>query len=280
MNLLIFVSMLLAYSTQSSMPQAMSSSAMSTQSCVGNTQRGPADSLYVLGEWKKAGELYAKTCPCIPTKFRTTCQIQAIRAFANDPATANLASNSLDSLLLKIEPENPSYSEALLLHATIEIHAGRIDNALKSWRQGLSAAPQALLPEYAEICKKMQSQKALVCEKKDEKIVEAKPIATTKPVQELSSSSISSSSTTVATAIKSKRWVAQLGAFSKPENAQAQIKTLQELQIEGQIIERQRNGKTLWLVVTKDFASRALAEEYTTKMITPHNLDFQLLQLP
>ncbi len=255
--------------------------------CTPIPSRAPADSLYALGEWKKAGEAYRPVCQCLAPKQKLSCDLQVLRAFTNDPATAIQAFATLDSLVLRIEPEQIAFSEALLLHSSLLLRAERIPDALKSWRLSQQTATSALLPELQELCRQIRAKV------KDGTLDSNCQLATSRPLQVKSSSSqalstsvLSSMAPTSSASLPSsssqakQRWVVQMGAFSKQENAISQQKTLQALQIDVRILERTRNGKTLWLVITDGFSSRGQAEAYALEKIQPHKLDHQLLQLP
>jgi len=249
--------------------------------------RAPADSLYALGEWKKAGEAYRPVCQCLAPKQKLSCDLQVLRAFTNDPATAIQAFATLDSLVIRIEPEQASYSEALLLHSSLLLRAERIPDALKSWRLSQQTATSALLPELHEMCRQIRAKVQdgsldSNCHSTTSRSLQIKSSSSQAlSTSVLSSMALASSSNQASSSSQAKqRWVVQMGAFSKQENAMAQQKTLKALQIEVRILERTRNGKTLWLVVTEGFTSRGQAETFAQEKIQPHKLDHQLLQLP
>lgn len=258
-----------------------------TTTCNPIPSRAPADSLYALGEWKKAGEAYRPVCQCLSTKQKLSCDLQALRAFTNDPATAIQAFATLDSLVIRIEPEQASYSEALLLHSSLLLRAERIPDALKSWRLSQQTATSSLLPELQEMCRQIRAKVLDGSLDSNCQSTTSRPIQVKSSSSQASSTSVLSSMVTASSASQSssssqakQRWVVQMGAFSKQENAIAQQKTLKALQIEVRILERTRNGKTLWLVVTDGFNSRGQAEAFAAEKIQPHKLDHQLLQLP
>lgn len=256
-----------------------SSSSASAQSEF--TSLRQADSLFALGKWNNAQIAYEAQCPQVPVAKRLYCNLQAIRALGESPSGIDGALARLDSLLIRMEPEDRGYGDYLQVQTLLHIRKRDGEKAYKSWK----LAKDASLPGQDESLKALCIQIRSLW--KDSTLSadcnRLKPLSKqlTQALSPTSTASGSSAKNTSSSAFQStigeSSWVLQFGAFSNKDNAELLLQNLKSRKVPSRIVTRNSADRVLYLVQTEPFASKTLALEYGQKNLTPLGLDYQSL---
>ncbi|HSQ42857.1 MAG TPA: SPOR domain-containing protein [Fibrobacteraceae bacterium] len=238
------------------------------------TLRTKADSLFALGDWARAAVFYEQICDCGGNAARRSCLLQWARSIAQDSTRITEALQTLDSLSILVEPEDPEFGELMLAQIPLYLGQHEPERALKAWHMARQVAMEGQEENLKALCTQIISQQ------KDPSLTNdcsrlpalAKPLA-----QALTSSTIGPSSSATTSAPLSGGWVLQFGAFSNKDNAELLSKNLLSRKVPTRMVTRNTSEKVLWLVQTEPFADKKSALDYGARTIQPLGLEFQAL---
>jgi hypothetical protein len=110
-----------------------------------------AQKLYAQGRYAEAALAFGGQNP-----------LEAARAYLQiaDTAQVNQAARLLDSLLMRMEPEDSLYAHALLLRTGASIRQGNFAQAARTWRQASDFSRQGLALETVQLCEDISAQSA------------------------------------------------------------------------------------------------------------------------
>lgn len=276
-----------------------------------------AQSLYGQRRWVAAADAYEKACSTLPKIDKVPCRHWSVLALSQtgEPEDFWKAGARLDTLLSMTEPENSEFAELLLTRSRFHLLQGNVSLAIRTWKMAAASASVALSVPLYQLCEdlvKADSASSLQgeCGKikpKDSSLLKADRVVTMPNPAFRSSSSayaLSSSSSELASSSSaaplvqpvaaqtkpavskesakelSSGFVLQLGAFGSQENAKTQVENLAKQKVKCRIIEKAGKKRTLYLVQSYPFSTRAEAQEYGAQVLKPLKLDFSVLAFP
>lgn len=272
-----------------------------------------AQSLYGQRRWVAAADAYEKACSTLPKIDKVPCRHWSVLALSQTGVPEDFwkAGARLDTLLSMTEPENSEFAELLLTRSRFHLLQGNVPLATRTWKMAAASASVALSVPLYQLCEdlvKADSASSLQgeCGKikpKDSSLLKADRVVTVPNPAFRSSSSayaLSSSSSELASsssaapaaaqtkpaALKesakelSSGFVLQIGAFGSQENAKTQVENLAKQKVKCRIIEKAGKKRTLYLVQSYPFATRAEAQEYGAQVLKPLKLEFSVLAFP
>ena len=184
---------------------------------------------------------------------------------------------TIDSLLIKIEPEENLFYKALLLRSWITFKNGDTTLALKQFASAEIYEDPREKAQKLHICHdlyKTQPQSA----NKSKCLAEYKSFFPNKSLNELNASATSPKNKTSLETKNSGKFFIQLGAFSNENNAKKLAKkfnTTKHLCISNP---RQIGDKTLHLVQILQFNSKASAKKFADTFLKPKSQDFRIYE--
>ncbi len=270
-----------------------------------------AQKLYATKRWSEAAVAYENACAVLPKVEKVPCRHWSVLALVQTGSPDDFwkASARLDTLLSMTEPENAYFAELLLTRSRLHLLQGNLHQSVRTWKMAASSAAADLqLPLY-QLCDDISKQDSSLVHEcprfrpKDSTLVAVDRVRiapnpafrSSSSSAALSSSSVSLSSssaapvspaatTTVApvvpTATAPGKWALQVGAFGMQDNATTQVQNLKKQKIVGRIVEKAGKNRTLYLVLTGNFATKQEAQDYGQKVLTPLKLDYQPVSLP
>lgn len=165
-----------------------------------------------------------------------------------------------------------------------KIEASKTDVHAKSAPSSSSAKQEYSSSEIKQTSSKGQSSSS---EAKDstQKIKPSTPESSSSSLQAATSSSWVASSSSKASrqlpvAEASSGWTLQLGAFSVKSNAETLSSNLKKRKISTEILETKNENRTLYLVQTGTFSTKAKALEFGEKKLSPLKLEYQPVKKP
>lgn len=272
-----------------------------------------AQKLYATKRWGEAAAAYENACAVLPKVEKVPCRHWSVLALVQTGSPEDFwkASARLDTLLSMTEPENAYFAELLLTRSRLHLMQGNLHQSVRTWKMAASSAAADLqLPLY-QLCDDISKQDSSLVHEcprfrpKDSTLVAVDRVriapnpafrsSSSAAVLSSSSMSLSSSSSApipvssavttavasvVSTAPTSGKWALQLGAFGMQDNATTQVQNLKKQKIVGRIVEKAGKNRTLFLVLTGNFATKQEAQDYGQRVLVPLKLDYQPVSLP
>lgn len=271
-----------------------------------------AQKLYATKHWSEAAAAYENACAVLPKVEKVPCRHWSVLALVQTGSPEDFwkASARLDTLLSMTEPENAYFAELLLTRSRLHLMQGNLHQSIRTWKMAASSAAADLQLPLFQLCDDISKQDSVLlneCSRfrpKDSTLValdrvriapnpafrssssSATALSSSVSLSSSSMAPISSTATAVVTPpVPSKtmaqgKWALQVGAFGMQENATTQVQNLKKQKIVGRIVEKAGKNRTLFLVLTGNFATKQEAQDYGQKVLTPLKLDFQAVSLP